>query len=298
MIETRIEIPAVGAEALLFRPDDSAEFPGVIFLTDIWGIRPANIGMAQRLADKGFTVLPIAEWTGISDGGAMRVVQPEFNVAGDEVWFSVWSAKDKQSALVVVDDKTLKLKAVIKASPRVAAVLLGSGVGYALWSQYQARKAEREVRFVTETVVPSAIRSVALLTKLKEVHIAALGMVSAPAFAVLGIGILSLLLSNAQAVTSITNERDGRTLEILLVTDLRPWDFWTADGRPQPGTEEIVSTLETVLSRVPDHPGACHYYIHAVEASSKPERALDCADRLPALAPGAGSAHHRRAWSA
>ncbi|MFN9039567.1 MAG: ABC transporter permease [Planctomyces sp.] len=52
-----------------------------------------------------------------------------------------------------------------------------------------------------------------------------LGMVSAPAFAVLGIGILSLLLSTAQAVTSITNERDGRTLEILLVTDLRPWEF-------------------------------------------------------------------------
>ncbi len=57
MIETRIEIPAVGAEALLFRPDDSAEFPGVIFLTDIWGIRPANISMARRLADKGFAVL-------------------------------------------------------------------------------------------------------------------------------------------------------------------------------------------------------------------------------------------------
>jgi nitrite reductase (NO-forming)/hydroxylamine reductase len=62
----------------------------------------------------GFKVLPIAEWSGLSDGGAMRVVQPEFNKAGDEVWFSVWSAKDKQSALVVVDDKTLKLKTVIK----------------------------------------------------------------------------------------------------------------------------------------------------------------------------------------
>ena len=62
----------------------------------------------------GFKVLPIAQWAGISDGGAMRVVQPEYNKAGDEVWFSVWSAKDKQSALVVVDDKTLALKAVIK----------------------------------------------------------------------------------------------------------------------------------------------------------------------------------------
>jgi nitrite reductase (NO-forming)/hydroxylamine reductase len=64
--------------------------------------------------DKGFTVLPIAEWAGLTDDGAKRVVQPEFNKAGDEVWFAVWSAKNKQSALVVVDDKTLKLKAVIK----------------------------------------------------------------------------------------------------------------------------------------------------------------------------------------
>jgi nitrite reductase (NO-forming)/hydroxylamine reductase len=65
--------------------------------------------------DKGFKVLPVAQWAGIApDGGAMRVVQPEFNKAGDEVWFSVWSAKDKQSAIVVVDDKTLALKAVIK----------------------------------------------------------------------------------------------------------------------------------------------------------------------------------------
>lgn len=52
-----MEIPTIAAETLLFRPDDIAEFPGVIFLTDIWGIRPANIGMAKRLADTGFAVL-------------------------------------------------------------------------------------------------------------------------------------------------------------------------------------------------------------------------------------------------
>ncbi|RQO58024.1 nitrite reductase [Paucibacter sp. KBW04] len=68
--------------------------------------------------DKGFKVLPIAEWAGLKDDGAKRVVQPEYNKAGDEVWFSVWSAKDKESAIVVVDDKTLKLKAVIK-DPRL-----------------------------------------------------------------------------------------------------------------------------------------------------------------------------------
>jgi nitrite reductase (NO-forming)/hydroxylamine reductase len=68
--------------------------------------------------EKGFTVLPIAQWADLADDGAKRVVQPEFNKAGDEVWFSVWSAKDKQSAIVVVDDRTLKLKAVIK-DPRL-----------------------------------------------------------------------------------------------------------------------------------------------------------------------------------
>mgnify|MGYP003372313160 FL=1 len=68
--------------------------------------------------DKGYTVLPIAEWAGLKDDGAKRVVQPEYNKAGDEVWFAVWSAKNKESALVVVDDKTLKLKAVIK-DPRL-----------------------------------------------------------------------------------------------------------------------------------------------------------------------------------
>jgi nitrite reductase (NO-forming) / hydroxylamine reductase len=62
----------------------------------------------------GFKVLPIFEWSGIKGEAAGRVVQPEFNKAGDEVWFAVWSAKNQESALVVVDDKTLKLKAVIR----------------------------------------------------------------------------------------------------------------------------------------------------------------------------------------
>lgn len=63
--------------------------------------------------DKGFEVLPIAEWAGLGEG-PKRVVQPEYNQAGDEVWFSVWSGKDQGSAIVVVDDKTRKLKTVIK----------------------------------------------------------------------------------------------------------------------------------------------------------------------------------------
>ncbi|MCP5325186.1 MAG: c-type cytochrome [Oceanospirillaceae bacterium] len=63
--------------------------------------------------EAGFTVLPIGEWSGIKDG-VRRVVQPEYNQAGDEVWLSVWNGTEQESALVVVDDKTLKLKKVIK----------------------------------------------------------------------------------------------------------------------------------------------------------------------------------------
>ncbi len=63
--------------------------------------------------DQGYTMLPVGEWSGLGEG-AKRIVQPEYNKAGDEVWFSVWSAKDKESAIVIVDDKTRKLKAVIK----------------------------------------------------------------------------------------------------------------------------------------------------------------------------------------
>ncbi len=64
--------------------------------------------------DKGYEVLPIAEWAGIKGDGPKRVVQPEYNKAGDEVWFSVWSGKEQESAIVIVDDKTRKLKKVIK----------------------------------------------------------------------------------------------------------------------------------------------------------------------------------------
>src|SRR5690606_19665834 len=67
--------------------------------------------------DPEFTTLPIGEWAGIPEGQP-RVVQPEFNKEGTEVWFSVWNAKDKESAIVVVDDKTLELKTVIK-DPRL-----------------------------------------------------------------------------------------------------------------------------------------------------------------------------------
>ena len=85
---------------------------------------------------------------------------------------------------------------------------------------------------------------------------------------------------------------DAGVLLAEALMDLHPWDLWAINGKPKSGTEELVSTLETVLARAPNHPGACHYYIHAMEASPTPERALPCAERLPALMPGAGHLVH------
>ena len=74
--------------------------------------------------------------------------------------------------------------------------------------------------------------------------------------------------------------------------NLRPWNLWAPDGTPHPGTEEIVQTLERVIARNPNHPGALHLYIHAVEASREPGRAEAAADRLRPLMPGAGHLVH------
>jgi hypothetical protein len=85
---------------------------------------------------------------------------------------------------------------------------------------------------------------------------------------------------------------DAQTMYAEALMDLRPWNYWTGDGRPYPGTEEIVSTLEKVMARNKNHPGANHLYIHAVEATKSPERAESAADRLGGLMPGAGHMVH------
>jgi tetratricopeptide (TPR) repeat protein len=85
---------------------------------------------------------------------------------------------------------------------------------------------------------------------------------------------------------------DAATLFAESLMDLRPWAYWAPDGTPYPGTSEALSVLESVLARNPQHPGANHYYIHAVEATKSPERAEAAADRLRTLMPGAGHMVH------
>ena len=96
----------------------------------------------------------------------------------------------------------------------------------------------------------------------------------------------------ADLVRRYPDDLDATTLYAESIMDLNPWQFWNKDGKPAGGTEEMVSVLESVLRRNPDHIGANHYYIHAVEASPHPEWALPSAQRLKSLAPAAGHLVH------
>jgi len=96
----------------------------------------------------------------------------------------------------------------------------------------------------------------------------------------------------AQLARQFPDDADAGALYAESIMDLHPWQLWSADGKPAPGTEEIVRVLQLVLARFPDHPGANHFYIHAVEASPHPELALACADRLGSLMPSAGHLVH------
>jgi tetratricopeptide (TPR) repeat protein len=82
------------------------------------------------------------------------------------------------------------------------------------------------------------------------------------------------------------DDADVGALAAEALMDLRPWNLWTRDGHPEPGTEEIIRILKSVLEKTPDHPFALHLFIHAVEASPHPEQADMAADRLRTLAPG------------
>ena len=93
-------------------------------------------------------------------------------------------------------------------------------------------------------------------------------------------------------VRDYPDDLDAATLFAESLMMLRPWQLWTAEGEPAPGTLELVAVLEGVLRRDPSHPGANHFYIHAVEASKNLERAIPSAERLMSLVPAAGHLVH------
>jgi tetratricopeptide (TPR) repeat protein len=99
----------------------------------------------------------------------------------------------------------------------------------------------------------------------------------------------------AQAMRAVAErfptDDDALTIYAEAVMNLAPWSYWTKDKQPRPGTTALLEALEKVTARNPKHPGACHMYIHAVEAAF-PERAVACAERLAALMPSAGHIVH------
>ena len=95
----------------------------------------------------------------------------------------------------------------------------------------------------------------------------------------------------ADVVQHFPEDLEAKTLYAESLMDLSPWAYWTVDGKPKSNTTKILSLLERVLDVDPDHPGANHFYIHALEAVH-PERAVKAAERLAGLMPGAGHLVH------
>src|SRR3954470_9871170 len=88
------------------------------------------------------------------------------------------------------------------------------------------------------------------------------------------------------------DDMDVRTLYAEALMNTNPWKLWNADGTPGPGTPDILAALPSVLARDPKHPGANHYWIHAVEASPHPEQAVASAEVLTGMMPAAGHLEH------
>jgi tetratricopeptide (TPR) repeat protein len=95
-----------------------------------------------------------------------------------------------------------------------------------------------------------------------------------------------------EVMRQFPDDAEAQTLFAESLMDLSPWDYWLPNGDPKPGTREMIAALERVLAATPNHPGANHLYIHVVEASVNPDRAVAAADRLGPLAPGAGHLVH------
>ncbi len=105
-----------------------------------------------------------------------------------------------------------------------------------------------------------------------------------------------VLAAYAEAMKAVAarfpDDTDVQVMTAEAMMNINAWKLWTLDGAPAPGTEEILAILEKALAKDPQHPGANHYYIHAVEASPNPGKAVSAAERLPGMMPAAGHLEH------
>jgi tetratricopeptide (TPR) repeat protein len=167
------------------------------------------------------------------------------------------------------------------------------GIAYALGPNINAPMDTSAVRPAYQAV-QTALKYVRSVSRLERAYIEALAKrySSDPSA---GRPALDTAWSKAIGLVSYAfpKDDDAATLYAEALMDLRPWDYWTNGGRSKArSTLEQVRVLERVVKRSPDHPGACHFYIHAIEASPDAYKALPCAKRLGSLMPGAGHLVH------
>ena len=103
---------------------------------------------------------------------------------------------------------------------------------------------------------------------------------------------MSYALAAGKLAAQFPDDLDAAVFHAEAMMDLQPWDYYDDKLQPKGNTAEIVATLESVIKRNPDHPGALHLYVHAVEASANPERGVAAADHLRTLIPGSGHLVH------
>lgn len=188
------------------------------------------------------------------------------------------------------DEAVRSFKRAAELDPQLA--MAHWGVALALGSNYNLQADAEQQRIAYETV-QKALSLAGRASEHERAYIEALAKrYSADAQADRQKLALDYRSAMSEVVKRFPDDPDAATLYAESMMNLRPWKLWTADGKPAEGTEEIVSVLEGVLRRSPNHTGANHYYIHAVEASRNPERALPSAARLERLAPAAGHLVH------
>ena len=188
------------------------------------------------------------------------------------------------------DEAVRSFQAALKADPNFAmawwGIALANGSNYNLPSMAEREKsafeAIQKAQALADKASPREQDYIATLAKRytgqENADYAALGLTYANAM--------------RELHQKYPEDLDAATLFAESMMNLRPWKLWTWDGKMEPGTEEIVATLESVLKRDPHHLGANHYYIHAVEAGPHAAYALPSANRLGALAPSAGHLVH------
>ena len=156
------------------------------------------------------------------------------------------------------------------------------GIAYAFGPNYNvASEAERDAQ--AYAAIEKAQRYARRATPAEQDYIAALSKRYSATPETADRKVLDQAYADAmrELAEKYPDDLDAATLYAEALMNLRPWDLWTHDGKPQPGTESIVATLERVLAKNPNHPGANHFYIHAVEASPFPDRGLPAPSASP-----------------